>query len=67
MERRASPEFGDRRQELVMIGADMDHAQIHSLLDQALLDDAELALGWEQWQHLPNPFAHMDAQIEASL
>jgi G3E family GTPase len=61
------PECGDRRQEIVMIGAAMDHAQIRASLDQALLTDEEMALGHLRWRDFPNPFAFMDAQIEASM
>ncbi len=53
-------EYGDRRQELVFIGIDMDRHQICTQLDAALLTDEEMALGWEQWQSFPNPFAAMD-------
>jgi G3E family GTPase len=60
------PEYGDRRQELVFIGIDMDRHHICSQLDAALLTDEEMALGSEQWQSFPNPFAAMDQAWEAS-
>jgi G3E family GTPase len=41
-------EWGDRRQELVVIGADMDRSAIEKVLDSALLDDEEFSQ-WEQW------------------
>lgn len=34
--------FGDRKNEIVFIGQDMDEAQIRSLLDKCLLTDEEL-------------------------
>jgi hypothetical protein len=57
------PEYGDRRQELVFIGIDMDRHAICTQLDAALLTHEEMALGWEQW---PNPFAAMDRTWQAS-
>lgn len=41
--------WGDRRQELVFIGCDMNEADMISRLEAALLDDAELALGPDTW------------------
>ena len=60
------PEYGDRRQELVFIGIDMDRHAIWTQLDAALLTREEMALGWEQWQSFPNPFVAMDQAWEAS-
>jgi len=48
--------FGDRRQELVVIGRDIDEADLRRRLDACLLDEAELALGVEGWQGLADPF-----------
>lgn len=49
------PVWGDRRQEIVFIGADpMDEAQIRSQLDACLVD----AEGFtpDRWKNLPDPF-----------
>ncbi len=49
-------QWGDRRQEIVLIGQDMDEADLRARLDACLLSDAELALGPEGWQHFVDPF-----------
>ena len=46
--------FGDRRQEIVIIGQDVDEADLCRRFDVCLLDDAELALGVEGWQGFPD-------------
>jgi G3E family GTPase len=48
--------YGDRRQELVLIGIDMDQARLESALRQCLLTDEEMALGVELWQDMEDPF-----------
>jgi G3E family GTPase len=47
--------FGDRRQELVLIGQDMDEAVFRSALDACLLDDAETAQGPRKWARYKDP------------
>jgi G3E family GTPase len=49
-------EWGDRRQELVFIGMDMNEADIRARLDACLLTDAEMALGRAGWMKLADPF-----------
>ncbi|NOT66834.1 MAG: GTP-binding protein [Methylophilaceae bacterium] len=58
IKQRSQEEFGDRRQEIVFIGIDMDEARIRTKLDACLLTDAEMALGITAWQALPDPFPH---------
>lgn len=48
--------FGDRRQELVMIGVRLDHARTAHLLDSCLLSDQEMSMGPDTWQDWPDPF-----------
>ena len=49
-------EYGDRRQELVIIGIDMDEQVIRSTLDSCLLNDAEMRGGWKRWRRFRDPF-----------
>jgi G3E family GTPase len=50
------PRFGDRRNELVFIGIDMDEPEMRRLLEAALLSDEEFAAGEHAWRGLPDPF-----------
>lgn len=47
---------GDCRQELVLIGMDMDEAALRARLDACLLQDDELALGPQGWETFDDPF-----------
>jgi G3E family GTPase len=48
--------FGDRRQELVIIGQDLDEALVRSVLDECLLTDDEMQLSVEEWSQFDDPF-----------
>lgn len=48
--------FGDRRQEIVMIGVHLDEAHTRKLLDSCLLTEDELRLGPDTWMAWPDPF-----------
>ena len=49
--------YGDRRQEMVLIGQNMDRAALTAMLDSALLTPEEEALGMTAWQgQLDDPF-----------
>lgn len=48
--------FGDRRQELVFIGIDMDKDWLISELNKALLTAEEFAQGPSAWAQYPDPF-----------
>lgn len=49
-------QWGDRRQELVLIGQAMDEATLRARLDACLLTDDEMALGPEGWAQFADPF-----------
>ncbi|UTH74541.1 GTP-binding protein [Chromobacterium sp. IIBBL 290-4] len=48
--------FGDRQQELVLIGMAMDRQALVAAFDACLLSDAEMARGMAAWQTLDDPF-----------
>jgi len=46
-------DIGDRRQEIVIIGREMDETVLAARLDACLLTDDEMALGREGWPGVP--------------
>jgi G3E family GTPase len=56
--------WGDRRQELVLIGIDLDEAALRASLDACLLTDAEMAGGPSAWMRLADPFPAWDEDAE---
>ena len=59
MQPHIDPVWGDRRQEIVFIGADpMDAADIRASLDACLIDDDDFRP--ERWRDLPDPFPSWD-------
>ncbi len=58
--------FGDRRQELVFIGINLDETALRARLDACLLDEAEMAVGSDVWALYPDPFANWEVdQIDS--
>lgn len=49
-------EYGDRRQEIVIIGQNLNHEKITNAFNQALLSEEEMSKGQEYWNGLIDPF-----------
>ena len=48
---------GDARQEIVLIGMEMDESNLIDKFNNCLLNDEEMAQGPESWQSMNNPFS----------
>jgi len=66
IERECEGDWGDRRQELVLIGMGMDEAALHAALDACLLSDEEMALGPTGWSRFPDPFPQWGRAADAA-
>lgn len=56
--------FGDRRQEIVIIGCQLDQKAIRSMLDACLVDASEMLMGPMGWRHLPDPFPAWESDVD---
>ena len=54
--------WGDRRQELVIIGQDLDQPALTGDLDACLLTDSEMQSGPKSWLNLDDPFGPWDIE-----
>jgi G3E family GTPase len=54
--------YGDRRQEIVIIGRNLDEKAIRSDLDACLLDSSEMRMGPLGWAHLADPFPEWEPE-----
>ncbi len=57
-------EYGDRHQEIVFIGQQLDRAFIESALDRCLLTDLEYVQGPEAWAKLEDPLPPAELESE---
>lgn len=64
IENKCEAPYGDRRQEIVFIGQDLDAEQARLALDTCLLSEAELAEGPQAWTRYPDPFPQWIAEVE---
>jgi len=53
--------YGDRRQEVVFIGQDMDRKKYEAALNQCLLTDREMRGGPASWEDFPDPLPDWSA------
>ena len=54
------PRFGDRAQQLVFIGQNMNEAMMRRTLDECLLDAQQAAASSKEWTKLQNPFPELN-------
>ncbi|SKA86681.1 GTPase, G3E family [Prosthecobacter debontii] len=54
--------YGDRRQEIVIIGRQMDQATLRAQFDACLLTDEEFSKGPNAWQKMADPFPSWQSQ-----
>jgi G3E family GTPase len=56
------PQFGDRKQELAIIGIDMNERALRRRLNACLLTDEEMRGGVASWRDFPDPFPRWAVQ-----
>ncbi|MBN3801729.1 GTP-binding protein [Paraburkholderia sp. Ac-20336] len=62
-----TPEVGDARQELVLIGIDIDEPGMRQRLDACLLTDAEMADGPQAWIGYADPFPEWGVRVPETV
>ena len=55
--------YGDRRQELLLLGPGLDEAALVKALNRCLLNDEEFSDGPASWQNFKDPFPDFDAEM----
>lgn len=56
--------YGDRMQELVFIGVEMDRESIERGLEECLLSDAEMKVGPKAWKRYEDPFGVWKVEMD---
>ncbi len=56
--------YGDRHQQLVLIGQGLDQQRIENILDRCLVTDLEFVLGPNAWADFEDPFPPIELEIE---
>ena len=64
IESKCEPPYGDRRQEIVFIGQELDKQKAIQALNACLLNEQELAAGPTIWQSYPDPFPDWIQEVE---
>ena len=59
-------EYGDRQQQLVFIGQQLDQPRIEAMLDNCLLTDEELSQGPSAWEKYEDPLKPEEPDFEES-
>jgi len=60
-------EQGDKRQEFVFIGKDMNEGRVRKAIESCLLTDEELSKGKDVWAAVPNPFMSWNDEEEEEI
>jgi G3E family GTPase len=59
--------FGDRRQQLVLIGIEMDEEYLRQQLDSCLLTNDEMVAGAQIWKEYPDPFPNWNIKFLSEM
>ena len=62
--RMVNGEHGDRQQELVFIGQDLDEQHVTKVLKECQLTDEEFELGPDSWEHFEDPMPPIVLEME---
>jgi G3E family GTPase len=67
IEKNWHPIWGDRHQEIVFIGHDMNREELTAKLNDCLLNDNEMSMGVRKWTVLPDPFPAWTVETTESV
>ncbi|MCP4777906.1 MAG: GTP-binding protein [Planctomycetaceae bacterium] len=66
IEARMIHEYGDRQQELIFIGQNLDQDHVTRVLESCLLTDEEYELGPGSWTHFQDPMPPIEVETDES-